>query len=202
MRVLMRSQAHLLLEILSDLQGALLIAITAIFLLLAANFQSFSLAFLSLTTVPAVLVGSALILFLTGTSLNIQSYLGTIMAIGVSVSNSILLITFAEDLRQKSGDSVSSAIEGGGKRLRPIIMTAIAMTAGMVPMAIGLGESSEQTAPLGRAVIGGLLASTCATLLVLPLVFSAVQEKSPKEPISLDPDDPNSAHHDGNKEIL
>jgi multidrug efflux pump subunit AcrB len=200
MKVLMRSQAHLLLETVSDLQGALLIAVLAIFLLLAANFQSFTLSLLSLATVPAVLVGSGLMLLLTGTSLNIQSYLGMIMAIGVSVSNSILLITFAEDLRQKNGDAFASAIEGSAKRLRPILMTAIAMIAGMVPMALALGESGEQTAPLGRAVIGGVLASTFATLLITPLIFSVLRQKSSTASFSLNPDDPNNALYEASKE--
>lgn len=196
MKVLVRSQASLLLDTLSDLQGALLIAVIAIFLLLAATFQSFMLALLSLATVPVVLAGSGVMLFVTGTSLNIQSYLGTIMAIGVSVANAILLVTFAEQLRKQNGNATASAIEGGVKRLRPILMTAIAMIAGMVPMALALGEGGEQTAPLGRAVIGGLLASTFATLLVSPLIFSAMRDRSPTGSGSLDPDDPNSVHYD------
>jgi len=193
MKLSVRSQVSLLLDTLDNLQAGLLIAVIAIFLLLAANFQSFALALLSLATVPAVLAGSGLTLFLTGTSLNIQSYLGTIMAIGVSVANSILLVTFAEQLRQDNGDAVASAIEGGIKRLRPIVMTASAMIAGMVPMALALSEGGEQTAPLGWAVIGGLLASTFATLLLLPLIFSAMRRRSATISASLDPDDSGSA---------
>jgi multidrug efflux pump subunit AcrB len=196
MKLSVRSQVSLLLDTLDNLQAGLLIAVIAIFLLLAANFQSFALALLSLATVPAVLAGSGLTLFLTGTSLNIQSYLGTIMAIGVSVANSILLVTFAEQLRQDNGDAVASAIEGGIKRLRPIVMTASAMIAGMVPMALALSEGGEQTAPLGRAVIGGLLASTFATLLLLPLIFSAMRRRSATISASLDPDDTGSALHE------
>jgi len=193
MKLSVRSQVSLLLDTLDNLQAGLLIAVIAIFLLLAANFQSFALALLSLATVPAVLAGSGLMLFLSGTSLNIQSYLGTIMAIGVSVANSILLVTFAEQLRQDNGDAVASAIEGGIKRLRPIVMTASAMIAGMVPMALASSEGGEQTAPLGRAVIGGLLASTFATLLLLPLIFSAMRRRSATTSASLDPDDRGSA---------
>jgi multidrug efflux pump subunit AcrB len=193
MKLSVRSQVSLLLDTLDNLQAGLLIAVIAIFLLLAANFQSFALALLSLATVPAVLAGSGLTLFLTGTSLNIQSYLGTITAIGVSVANSILLVTFAEQLRQDNGDAVASAIEGGIKRLRPIVMTASAMIAGMGPMALALSEGGEQTAPLGRAVIGGLLASTFATLLLLPLIFSAMRRRSATISASLDPDDSGSS---------
>jgi multidrug efflux pump subunit AcrB len=193
MKLSVRSQVSLLLDTLDNLQAGLLIAVIAIFLLLAANFQSFALALLSLATVPAVLAGSGLTLLLTGTSLNIQSYLGTIMAIGVSVANSILLVAFAEQLRQDNGDAVASAIEGGIKRLRPIVMTASAMIAGMVPMALALSEGGEQTAPLGWAVIGGLLASTFATLLVLPLIFSTMRRRSATISASLDPDDSGGA---------
>ena len=196
MRLSVRSQVSLLLDTLDSLQVGLLIAIIAIFLLLAANFQSFMLALVSLSTVPAVLVGSGLVLLLTGTSLNIQSYLGTIMAIGVSVANAILLVTFAEHVRLRNGDAAASAIEGGYMRLRPIVMTALAMIAGMVPMALAFGEGGEQTAPLGRAVIGGLLASTFATLLILPLIFAAVRQKTAAVSASLDPDDPASSLYD------
>jgi multidrug efflux pump subunit AcrB len=147
MKLIVRSQVGLLLDTLDDLQAGLLVAVVAVFLLLAANFQSFTLALLSLATVPAVLAGAGIMPLLTGTSLNIQSYLGTIMAIGVSVANSILLVTFAEQQRKSNGDAVASAIEGGVKRLRPILMRALAMIAGMVPMALGLSEGGEETSP-------------------------------------------------------
>lgn len=196
MKLKIRSQISLLLETLDDLQIGLIIAVLAIFLLLAANFQSFAMALLSLVTVPATLGGSGLMLYLTGTSLNIQSYLGTIMAIGVSASNSILLVTFAEHLRLVNGDAVVCAIEGGARRIRPIVMTTIAMIAGMTPMALALGEGGEQTAPLGRAVIGGLLASTVATLLLLPMFFAIMRKKSATGSASLHPDDPGSAFHE------
>lgn len=199
MRLMIRSQVRLLLDILDELQIALLIAVIAIFLMLAANFQSFNLALLSLATVPAVLCGSGFMLFLTGTSLNIQSYLGTIMAIGVSVANAILLVTFAEHLRKQNGDAVSSAVEGAMKRIRPILMTSIAMIAGMLPMAAALGEGGEQTAPLGRTVIGGLLASTFATLILLPLLFASVRKRSTVASPSLDPSDPGSAIYESER---
>lgn len=194
-----RSQVQLLLDTLGSLGWSLLIAIIAIFLMLAANFQSFSIALISLTTIPAVLVGSELLLLLTGTSLNIQSYLGIIMAMGVSVANSILLVTMAEDLRQENNDAKISAIEGGVKRIRPILMTAIAMIAGMLPMALSISTGGEQTSPLGMAVIGGLFGSIFATLLILPLVFATLRKKSSNVVSSLDPNDPRSVHYDKEK---
>src|SRR5207253_485350 len=125
--------------------------------LLAANFQSFKLSFAVLSTLPAVLTGSLLLLLLTGKTLNIQSFMGCIMAIGVSVANAILLVTNAEALRKGDSPVGQAALNGAYHRLRPILMTSLAMMAGMIPMALGLGEGGEQTAPLGIAVIGGLL---------------------------------------------
>jgi len=119
--------------------------------------------------------------------------MGAIMAIGVAVANAILLVTFAEEYRREGNTSTASAIHGATTRMRPILMTSMAMIAGMVPMALGIGEGSQQTAPLGRAVIGGLLFATGATLLILPLVFSLVQERAGVKSPSLDPDDPASA---------
>src|SRR5205085_53212 len=143
-----------------------------------------------------VLAGVAAALWLTRTTLNIQSFMGAIMAIGVAVANAILLVTFAEKhrLADKAGPN-AAAVEGARHRLRPILMTSCAMLAGMVPMALALGEGGEQTAPLGRAVIGGLVAATLATLLALPAVFAAVQRRSGLASPSLDPADPASAHY-------
>src|ERR1019366_2579035 len=152
------------------------------FLLLAANFQSLKLSFLVVVTAPAVIVGVVIMLWVTGTTLNIQSFMGAIMAIGVAVANAILLVTFAERARVGQASRLSSpegaggtpallsaakaAIEEASSPLRPVLMPIPAMVAGMVPMALGLGEGGEQTAPLGRAVIGGLALATVATLLV------------------------------------
>jgi len=149
-----------------------------------------------LLTVPAVLAGAAIVLWLTRTTLNIQSFMGVIMATGVAVANAILLVTFAERSRRAGSDARKAAVEGARARLRPILMTSCAMIAGMTPMALGLGEGGEQTAPLGRAVIGGLIASTLATLLVLPSVFAIVQAWAGTQSPSLDPDDPESAYHE------
>jgi multidrug efflux pump subunit AcrB len=143
--------------------------------------------------VPAVICGVLFMLLLTGTSLNIQSFMGAIMAIGVAVANAILLVTFAEEYRREGNAATDAASHGAKTRMRPILMTSMAMIAGMVPMALALGEGSQQTAPLGRAVIGGLLFATAATLLILPLVFSLVQQRAGVRSPSLDPDDPASA---------
>jgi multidrug efflux pump subunit AcrB len=127
--------------------------------------------------------------------LNIQSFMGAIMAVGVAVANAILLVTFAEKSRLAGADAFTAVIDGATSRLRPILMTSFAMLAGMVPMALGLGEGGEQTAPLGRAVIGGLGAATIATLLILPAVFVVIQRNSSRLSPSLDPADPTSRYN-------
>src|SRR5206468_5705166 len=144
-----------------------------------------------------VITGVAVALWIAGTTLNVQSFMGAIMAIGVSVANAILLVTFAEQKRREGMEADAAAMEGAGGRLRPILMTSMAMIAGMIPMALAIGEGGEQTAPLGRAVIGGLVASTLALLTVLPCIFTIVQGRSSTHSVSLDPDDPESSHHDG-----
>jgi multidrug efflux pump subunit AcrB len=183
-------------KIYEGLTLGLALAVVAIFLLLTAYFQSLRLALISVSAVPAVVAGVALALLLTGTTLNIQSFMGAIMAIGVAVANAILLVTFAERSRQGGAAAAAAAVDGAQSRLRPILMTACAMIAGMVPLALGLGEGGQQTAPLGRAVIGGLVAATLATLVVLPSVFAIVQGRSGRRSASLDPDDPESAYAD------
>jgi multidrug efflux pump subunit AcrB len=182
-------------ETLSSLQSGLIVAIVVIFLMLAANFQSFSVSFVVLTTVPAVILGSLLMLMITGSTLNLQSYMGIIMSVGVSISNAVLLITNAEHLRKHNGDSLASAKEAAGLRMRPILMTSLAMVAGMIPMAIGHGEGGDQVSPLGRAVIGGLVASTFSTLIILPLVFAWVQKKASIVSVSLNPENKESKHY-------
>src|SRR6266700_1041955 len=140
------------------------------------------------------MAGVALTLWLTGTTLNIQSFMGAIMAIGVAVANAILLVTFAERTRLSGTAADAAAVDGAQSRLRPILMTSLAMIAGMMPMALGLGESGQQTAPLGRAVVGGLAMATLATLLILPSVFALVQERAHRRSVSLDPDDPSGSN--------
>ena len=193
--VAVRGQITPLEELLSGFQNGLVVAVIVIALLLAANFQSFRLAFVVMSTVPAVLAGVVLMLRFTGTTLNIQSAIGSIMAVGVAIANAILLVTFAERARRSGCTPVEAALAGASGRLRPILMTSFAMCAGMAPMALGLGESGAQTAPLGRAVLGGLAAATLATLLILPAVFALLTTRKVKH-VSLDPDDSESAHHE------
>jgi multidrug efflux pump subunit AcrB len=162
-------------EFFAGLTGGLLLAVVSIFLLLTAYFQSLRLALVVVLTAPAVVAGVVLALLATGTTLNLQSFMGAIMAVGVAMANAILLVTFAERARREGARATDAAVDGARHRLRPILMTSCAMIAGMVPMAWGRGEGGEQTAPLGRAVIGGLLAATVTTLLVLPSLFAIVQ---------------------------
>jgi multidrug efflux pump subunit AcrB len=183
-------------ETIRGLRIGLLLAVVVIFLLLSANFQSFRLSLAVILTTPAVPCGVLIILWLTGTTLNVQSFIGAIMAIGIAVANSILLISFAERhrLEQKSS-STDAAHHGASSRLRAILMTAAAMICGMLPMALGLSEGGNQTAPLSRAVIGGLLLSTFATLTVLPAIYSILQQKAAVTSASLNPDDPSSRYY-------
>jgi multidrug efflux pump subunit AcrB len=193
-KVDLRGQIVPLEQLLGGFQSGLIIAVIVIFLLLMANFQSVRLALAVISTVPAVLVGVVLVLWFTGTTLNIQSAMGAIMAVGVAVANAILLVTFAEKARVATADPIGSAIEGGRSRLRPILMTSCAMIAGMLPLALGLGDGGDQTAPLGRAVVGGLAFATFATLFVLPSMFAILTSRHVRSP-SLDPDDPASTHY-------
>ena len=178
-----------------SLGTGLVLAIIVIFLLLAAAFQSFKLSCVVVSTIPSVLAGVALSLAVTGTTLNLQSFMGTIMAVGVAVANAILLVTFAERARLAGLTAAAAAVEGGRSRLRPILMTSLAMTVGMLPMALGFGDGGEQSAPLGRAVVGGLIAATLSTLAVLPAVFALVQSRAGRHSASLDPLDPTSSRH-------
>jgi multidrug efflux pump subunit AcrB len=191
-----RGQIRPMEEILNGLGIGLGMSIVVILLLLTANFQSVRLALVVISTTPAVVAGVVLMLWLTGTTINLQSFMGAIMALGVAVANAILLVTFTESHRREADvDAGSAAVAGARGRLRPILMTSCAMTAGMVPMALGWSEGGEQIAPLGRAVIGGLVAATVATLIVLPTVFALVQGRASRESASLDPDDPASPHY-------
>lgn len=182
-------------DTMDSLENGLLVAVVVIFLMLAANFQSFKVSGIVLATVPAVILGSLALLMLCGSTLNLQSYMGMIMSVGVSISNAVLLITNAEQLRMQNGDSVKSALEAASVRMRPILMTALAMVVGMIPMASGLGEAGDQSSPLGRAVIGGLIASTFAALFMLPIVFAWGQKKSSTQSVSLDPEDKESRYY-------
>jgi multidrug efflux pump subunit AcrB len=182
-------------DTLSNLLSGLGVAIIAIFLMLAAYYQSYKVPLIILSVVPAVIAGSLLLLFVTQSTLNLQSYMGIIMSIGVSVSNAVLLVNQAEfyrkDLLLKPANAARLAVTS---RLRPILMTTAAMLAGMLPMAIGIGDGAEQVAPLGRAVIGGLIASTVTILLLLPHFFSSMLSRTAIANPSLDPDDEESKY--------
>jgi multidrug efflux pump subunit AcrB len=181
-------------EMQSGLAIGLLLAIVAVFLLLTAYFQSIRLSLAAISTIPAVVTGIVLTLYLTNTTINIQSFIGSIMAIGVAMANAILLVTFAEKRRVEFDNIKQATIIGAGSRLRAILMTSLAMIAGMLPMALALGESGQQNAPLGRAVVGGLVAATIATLIFLPLIFAFLQSSATLKSASLDPEDPQSQH--------
>ena len=193
-KVEIRGQIVPLNEMMSGLAVGLAVAILVVFLVLTANFQSMRLALATVSTVPAVIAGVLLMLLVTGTTLNIQSFVGSIMAIGVAMANAILLITFAENSRRAGQSSTAAAIVGAGSRLRAVLMTSSAMIAGMLPMALGLGEAGQQNAPLGRAVVGGLAAATIATLFILPGVFAIIQRRAKSASASLDATDPHSAY--------
>jgi multidrug efflux pump subunit AcrB len=184
-KILLKGQSELLSQTLSSLQFGLLVAMVVIFLLMAVFFQSFRIAAVMLAVIPAVIAGALMLLLLTGQSMNIQSYMGTIMAIGVAIANAVLFVTNAEVLR-KSGNTQNPHLLSAETRLRPILMTSMAMIAGMIPMALGGG----QIAPLGIAVIGGLITSTISVLFFLPAVYQWAAGNRKFKVISLDPDDP------------
>ena len=194
-KVDVRGQVAPLNELFRGLGFGLLVAVVVIGLLLLAYFQSARLALVSVAPLPAVLAGVAVMLLATGTTLNLQSFMGAITAVGVATANAILLVTFAERARVGGMSARDAGTEGARTRVRPILMTSCAMIAGMVPMALGLGEGGDQTAPLGRAVIGGLAAGTLTALFVLPAVFALVMGRAGTASASLDPFDPASPHH-------
>ncbi len=188
---------ELLKETLSGLQSGLMVAIIVIFLMLAAFYQSFKISGLLLSVTPAVIGGSLMMLLFSGSTLNLQSYMGIIMSVGVSVANAILIINQAEAYRLKHGFSARIAARmAASSRLRPILMTAFAMIAGMIPIASGLGDGGSQVAPLGQAVIGGLILSTITSLLVLPNLYAAVQKDANINGPSMDPDDPECVNYE------
>src|SRR5690606_15974911 len=171
------------------------LAVVAAFLILTANFQWLRLALAAVSTVPGVLAGVVLLWCLTGRTLKIQSFIGAIIAIGVAMANAILLVTVAEQRRRESLAARDAAVQAAASRLRAILMTSCAMIAGMLPMALAIGEAGQQNAPLGRAVIGGLIAAGATTLFVLPSVFALIQSRGSTASASLDPTDPQSIHY-------
>lgn len=194
-KVDLRGQVTPLRELFAGLGRGLLIALLLILLLLTANFQSLRLAGVVLASLPVVIAGVLLGLYATLSTLNIESYIGAIMAVGVAVANSILLITAAEQARRAGKDAAAAVQEAGRSRLRAILMTSLAMLAGMVPMAMGWSEAGSQTAPLARAVMGGLLFGTLATLTLVPALYAAAMGSVTRDSLSVDPDDPQSTHY-------
>ena len=194
--VKLRGEIPPLEQTLAGLRIGLLSGVLVICLLLAANFQSVRLALAIILTIPPVLLGVLLMLWVTGTTLNVQSFMGAIMSMGIAVANSILLVTFAERARKEGRTSLEAAQEGAAGRIRAILMTAAAMIFGMLPMAIGFGEGGEQSAPLGRAVVGGLLLSTFTTLTVLPGIYAILQSTAGRISPSLNPLDPESRYYE------
>jgi multidrug efflux pump subunit AcrB len=171
-RIAIRGQSQAMAESFAGLAGGIALAIVLVYLLMVANFQSWFEPFVIMLAVPGALAGVLWMLLATGTTLNVESLMGTVMAVGVAVANGNLLITFANELREEGYEPMQAAIEAARIRLRPVIMTALAMVLGMLPMALALGEGGEQNAPLGRAVIGGLVAATLTTLFVVPTVYA------------------------------
>lgn len=187
--ILKKGQSPSLDETLSELKNGLLVALVAIFLLIAANFQSFRIGFVVLLSATASIAGALLLLKLTNQTLNIQSFTGTVMSLGVSVANAILMIQAAEGFRKKGLTPLNSISEAAGTRLRPILMTAVAMIAGMIPLSVGMGETGKQIVPLGLAVIGGLTLSTIITLWILPSIYGSFMTGVENHSISLLPGD-------------
>ena len=169
------------------LLGGLVFSVVLVYLLIVVNFQSWLDPFIIITALPAALAGIVLFLFATGTTLSVPALMGAIMCMGVATSNSILVVAFAKERLAEHGDPLQAAIEAGFTRFRPVLMTALAMIIGMIPMALGLGDGGEQNAPLGRAVIGGLLCATVATLVFVPSVFALLHGSHPAD-FSLEPE--------------
>jgi CzcA family heavy metal efflux pump len=178
-----------------DLIGGLGFAIILVYLLIVVNFQSWLDPFIIITALPAALAGIVLFLFITHTTLSVPALMGAIMCMGVATANSILVVAFAKERLLHHGDSIAAAIEAGTTRFRPVIMTALAMIIGMIPMALGLGDGGEQNAPLGRAVIGGLLCATVATLVFVPSVFALLHGRSASPDAQPVPDPQNEPIH-------
>jgi multidrug efflux pump subunit AcrB len=176
-QVAMLGQVRTMNNAFSGLIVGLAAAVVLIYLLIVVNFQSWADPFVIITALPAALAGIVWMLFATGTTLSVPALTGAIMCMGVATANSVLVISFAKERLDEHGDAVAAAIEAGFVRLRPVLMTALAMIIGMLPMALGLGEGGEQNAPLGRAVVGGLCLATVATLIFVPVVFSIIHQR-------------------------
>jgi multidrug efflux pump subunit AcrB len=194
-QVVMLGQVRTMDRAFSGLLFGLLAAIVLIYLLIVVNFQSWSDPFVIVCALPAALAGIVWMLFTTHTTFSVPALTGAIMCMGVATANSVLVVTFARERLAHSGDPVLAAVEAGFVRFRPVLMTALAMVIGMLPMALGLGEGGEQNAPLGRAVIGGLVFATVATLVFVPVVFSLVHGREVRAPEAAEPDPSSGASH-------
>ena len=181
-RVVLLGQVETMNSAFAGLLFGLLGAIVLIYLLIVVNFQSWADPFVIVSALPAALAGIIWMLFATHTTLSVPALTGAIMCMGVATANSVLVIAFARERYEQLGDPVAAALDAGFVRFRPVLMTALAMIIGMTPMALGMGEGGEQNAPLGRAVIGGLIFATTATLIFVPVVFSMVHKKQSAEP--------------------
>jgi multidrug efflux pump subunit AcrB len=184
--LIVRGQVQTMHQSFVGLLGGLAGAIVLVYLLIVVNFQSWLDPFIIITALPAALGGIIVFLFLTHTTISVPALMGAIMCMGVATANSILVVSFAKDRIQHHGNSLEAALEAGSTRFRPVLMTALAMIIGMIPMAMGLGEGGEQNAPLGRAVIGGLLCATVATLFFVPAVFSLLHATQDPNELSVD----------------
>ena len=193
--IVLRGQAETMNSSFMGLATGLLFAVLLVYLLMVVNFQSWLDPFIILTALPGALAGILWVLYTTQTTISVPALMGAIMCIGVATSNSILMITFANDQRHEGYDARSAALSAGATRLRPVLMTALAMTIGMLPRSLGLGEGGEQNAPLGRAVIGGLLVATIFTLFFVPVMYSMLRRKPPA-PESTD-DEPHKIPEEG-----
>ena len=182
MRVTLRGQNEVMARSFRSLGLGLILAIVFVYLLMVVLFQSWLDPFIIMTAVPGAMVGIVWMLALTGTTINVESLMGSIMAVGIATSNSILLVSFANDIRvERGGTAREAVVESAKTRLRPVLMTALAMIIGMFPMALAMGEAGEQNAPLGRAVIGGLVLATVVTLFAVPVIYSLLRRQLPSK---------------------
>jgi multidrug efflux pump subunit AcrB len=190
--IAIRGQVESMNSSFAGLAFGLVFAVLLVYFLIMVNFQSWLDPFIILTALPGALAGILWMLFLTQTTLSVPALMGAIMCIGVATANSILMITFANDRRREGHNAHAAALAAGSTRLRPVLMTALAMIVGMLPMSLGLGEGGEQNAPLGRAVIGGLLVATFFTLVFVPVLYTVLRRKPPALDVSDDEEEADS----------
>jgi multidrug efflux pump subunit AcrB len=191
--IAIRGQVESMNSSFAGLAFGLVFAVLLVYFLIVVNFQSWLDPFIILTALPGALAGILWMLFLTETTVSVPALMGAIMCIGVATANSILMVTFANDQRREGLDARHAALAAGSTRLRPVLMTALAMVVGMLPMSLGLGEGGEQNAPLGRAVIGGLLVATFFTLVFVPVLYTVLRRKPPNPELTDDEEMPEAS---------